>query len=45
MPLTPARSPASQKYRLGYYHCRRQQLDMRTRIRGRKFADTGTGAE
>jgi hypothetical protein len=30
---------APQKYRTGYYHCRRQQLDMRTRIRGRKFAD------
>lgn len=41
--LPPPPVPVPQKYRLGYYHCRRQQLDMRTRIRGRKFADAGTG--
>lgn len=27
--------------RRGYFECRRSQLDMRTRIRGKKFADTG----
>ncbi len=27
--------------RRGYFECRRSQLDMRTRIRGRKMADTG----
>ena len=33
-----------QKYRTGYFLCRRQQLDMRTRIRGKKFVD-GKDAE
>ncbi len=27
--------------RRGYFECRRSQLDMRTRIRGKKFADYG----
>ncbi len=27
--------------RRGYFECRRSQLDMRARIRGRKLADTG----
>ena len=31
--------PECDRLRTGYYLCRRQQLDMRTRIRGRKFAD------
>lgn len=28
-------------YHTGYFECRRSQLDMRTRIRGPKFADRG----
>lgn len=27
--------------RRGYFECRRSQLDMRTRIRGKKFSDYG----
>jgi hypothetical protein len=34
-----------ERERLGYYLCRRQQLDMRTRIRGRKFLDSKGGEE
>jgi hypothetical protein len=34
-----------ERERLGFYLCRRQQLDMRTRIRGRKFLDTKGGDE
>ena len=41
----PPRPPTrAQKYRTGYFLCRRQQLDMRTRIRGKKFVD-GTDAD
>lgn len=29
--------------RRGYFECRRAQLDMRTRIRGRKWQDYGAG--
>ena len=35
---------ACEKYRIGYYHCRRQQLDMRSRIWGRSLgSETGEG--
>ena len=33
-------TPECERLRTGYYLCRRQQLDMRTRIRGRKFTET-----
>jgi hypothetical protein len=35
LPVQPA-----QALRKGYFECRRSQLDMRTRIRGRKFVDS-----
>ena len=31
--------------RRAYFECRRAQLDMRTRIRGKRFADSARGAE
>ena len=34
-----------ERYRTAYYLCRRSQLDMRTRIKGRKYADGGAGEE
>ena len=34
-----------ERYRTAYYLCRRSQLDMRTRIRGKKYADNAASTD
>lgn len=41
--LKAKEAPECERLRTGYYLCRRQQLDMRTRIRGRKYAASADG--